>query len=418
MALIVQKYGGSSVADAVCLRRVAKRIMMSRKKGHSVVVVVSAMGDTTDDLIELAAKVAEAPSEREMDMLLSTGEQVSAALLAMALHSMGADAVSLTGPQAGISTDTMHGKAKIMGIDPRRVLKHLKEGRVVIVTGFQGLAPSMDVATLGRGGSDATAVALAAALKADRCQIFTDVDGVYSADPRIVKDARKLDEIAYDEMLELASLGARVLMSRSVEFGKKYGVELEVLSSFTMAPGTVVRRKVKLMEDIVVRGVSVDTNQAKITISGLPDKPGVAARLFGELAGRNINIDVIVQNVGDHGHAVISFTTAADDLPKIKKVISEVAAKMGVTDIKINKDVAKVSIVGVGMQGQSGVAFRMFKTLAENRINILMISTSEIKISVIIRKKFADKSMVALHKAFGLNGKSGASRKPRRARSA
>ncbi len=418
MALIVQKYGGSSVADPVCIRRVAKRIFMSRKKGHSVVVVVSAMGDATDDLIELAAKVADAPSDREMDMLLSTGEQVSAALLAMALHSLGADAVSLTGPQAGISTDAMHGKAKIMGIKPRRVLKHLKEGRVVIVTGFQGLAPSEDVATLGRGGSDATAVALAVVLKADRCQIFTDVDGVYSADPRVVKDARKLDEIAYDEMLELASLGARVLMSRSVEFGKKYGVELEVLSSFTMAPGTVVRRKVKRMEDIVVRGVSVDKEQAKVTISGLPDKPGVAARLFGELAGKGINIDVIVQNVGDHGRAVISFTTAADDMSKMKKVISEVASKMGVKEIEIDRDVAKVSIVGVGMQGHSGVAFRMFKTLAENHINIMMISTSEIKVSVIIRKKFADKSMIALHKAFGLNRKAGASGKQRRARSA
>ncbi len=418
MALIVQKYGGSSVADPVCIRRVANRIMMSRKQGHSVVVVVSAMGDTTDDLIDLAGKVADSPSEREMDMLLSTGEQVSAALLAMALHSLGAEAVSLTGPQAGIATDAMHGKAKIMDIKPRRVQKHLREGRVVIVTGFQGLSPSEDVATLGRGGSDATAVALAAALKADRCQIFTDVDGVYSADPRVVKDARKLDEIAYDEMLELASLGARVLMSRSVEFGKKYGVELEVLSSFTMAPGTVVRRKVKNMEDIVVRGVSADKNQAKVTISGLPDKPGVAARLFGELAGKGINIDVIVQNVGDHGRAVISFTTAADDLPKMQKVIGEISAKMGVKGVEIDRDVAKVSIVGVGMQGHSGVAFKMFKTLADNHINILMISTSEIKISVIIRKQFADKAMLALHKMFGLGRKTGSSRKPRRTRTA
>lgn len=405
MALIVQKYGGSSVASPEFIRRVARRILASRKKGNSLVVVVSAMGDTTDDLIKLANKVAPSPSDRELDMLLSTGEQASAALLAMALYSLGLDSVSLTGPQAGISTDAMHGRARIIGIDPRRIRKHLKEGRVVIVSGFQGLTPFNDVATLGRGGSDTTAVALAAALKADRCQIFTDVDGVYSADPRIVKKASKLDEISYDEMLELASLGANVLMSRSVEFGKKYGVELEVLSSFTTAPGTIVRGDMKRMEDIVVRGVAVDKNQAKITISGVADKPGVAARLFGELAGGNVNIDVIVQNIAERGRANISFTTSGDGLSKTRKIISSAARKMNAKSIEIDRDIAKVSIVGVGMQGHSGVAFRMFKTLAEKHINILMISTSEIKISVIIRKGSADKAAVALHKAFGLDRK-------------
>lgn len=407
MALIVQKFGGSSVANADCIRRVARRVMASRKKGNSIVVVVSAMGDTTDDLIGLARQITDLPSERELDMLLSTGEQVSAALLAMALHAMGSDAVSLTGPQAGISTDAMHGKAKIMAISPQRVLKHLKEGRIVIVTGFQGLTPSNDIATLGRGGSDTTAVALAAALKADRCQIFTDVEGVYSADPRIVSQARKLGEIAYDEMLELASLGARVLMSRSVEFGKRYGVELEVLSSFTTAPGTIVRGEVKRMEDVVVRGVSADKSQVKVTLSGLPDRPGVAARLFGELAGGNINIDMIVQNIGARGRADISFTASADDLPRTTKIIHAAARKVAVKTIEVDEDIAKVSIVGVGMRGHSGVAFQMFKTLADNHINILMISTSEIKISVIIRKKFANKAMIALHKAFGLHEKRG-----------
>ncbi|MBI2437756.1 MAG: aspartate kinase, partial [Lentisphaerae bacterium] len=280
MGLIVQKFGGSSVADAACIRRVAARVLQTQRRGHKVVVIVSAMGDTTDDLIALAQQITATPSDREMDMLMSTGEQVSVAMLAMALHALGADAVSLTGPQAGIFTDGMHRKAKIRGINPRRIWKHLKAGQIVIVAGFQGQTPKRDIATLGRGGSDTTAVALAAALKADRCQIFTDVEGVYSADPRIVKRARKLDEIAYDEMLELASLGAKVLMARSVEFAKKYGVELEVLSSFSKAPGTIVKEEVKSMEDIIVRGVSADKDQAKITLGGVPDRPGVAARLF------------------------------------------------------------------------------------------------------------------------------------------
>ena len=403
MGLIVQKFGGSSVANPECIRRVARRIMEMRRRGHSVVVVVSAMGDTTNELIKLAYQIIPAPSDREMDMLMSTGEQVSVALLAMALHAMGAKAVSLTGPQAGIFTDAMHRKAKIMGIEPKRIFQHLKENRIVIVAGFQGLTPSKDIATLGRGGSDTTAVALAAALKADRCQIFTDVDGVYSADPRIVKRARKLDEIAYDEMLELASLGARILMSRSVEFAKKYGVELEVLSSFSKTPGTLVKEEVRCMEDIVVRGVSADTEQAKITLSGVPDKPGIAARFFGQLSGASINIDMIVQNIGDHGLADISFTIPVEDLARTHQVIRAAAKKVGVKAVKVDKAIAKISIVGVGMRGHSGVAFRMFKTMAARKINILMISTSEIKISLLISKSMAKRAMIALHKEFGLD---------------
>ncbi len=403
MGLFVQKFGGSSVADPERIRRVAERVLDMRRRGHAVVVVVSAMGDTTDDLIKLAHQITAAPSDREMDMLMATGEQVSVALLAMALHARGADAVSLTGPQAGISTDTMHRKAKILRIDPRRISRHLRKGQVVIVAGFQGLTPSQDIATLGRGGSDTTAVAIAAALKADRCQIFTDVDGVYSADPRIVKRARKLDEIAYDEMLELASLGARVLMSRSVEYAKKYGVELEVLSSFARTPGTRVKEEVQSMEDVVVRGVSADTEETKVTLSGLPDKPGIAARLFGKLAGAGVNIDMIVQNIGAHGLADISFTVPNEDVAKTRQVVRAAASSVGVKDIKVDGDIAKVSIVGVGMRGHSGVAFRMFKTLAAEGINILMISTSEIKVSVLIRKAQVDRAMVALHQAFGLD---------------
>lgn len=402
MALIVQKFGGSSVANPECIQRVAGRVLEVKKKGNDVVVIVSAMGDTTDDLIKLAHQITPEPSDREMDMLMSTGEQVSVALLAMALHRMGADAVSLTGPQAGIRTDSMHRKAKIMGINPKRVLEHLKEGHIVIVAGFQGLTPSQDIATLGRGGSDTTAVALAAALKADCCQIFTDVEGVYSADPRIVKEARKLDEISYDEMLELASLGARVLMSRSVEFAKKYGVQMEVLSSFTKKPGTIVKEEVKSMEDVIVRGVSADKDQVKVTIEGVPDRPGVAARIFKELAGASINIDMIIQNSSASGLADISFTVPEEDLGRTKSLMRSVSKAIGFKAINVDNDIAKVSIVGVGMRGHSGVAFQMFKALAGQSINILMISTSEIKISVIIRKKFVNLAMKTLHRVFKL----------------
>jgi aspartate kinase len=405
MALIVQKYGGSSVADVECMRRVAKRIIATRDAGNQVVVVVSAMGDTTDELIELARQINPEPDEREMDALLATGEQVSSALLTMALHALGAPAVSMTGPQAGIHTDDVHTKAKIRALKPRRLLAHLKKGRIVVVAGFQGLNPHDDIATLGRGGSDTTAVALAAAIKADRCQILKDVEGVYTANPRIVPDARKLDEITYDEMLELASMGAEVLQSRAVEFAKNYGVTLEVMSSFVEKPGTIVREEVKNMEDIVVRGVASDKNQAKVTVKGLEDKPGVAAHMFTELARKNINVDMIVQNVSDRGETDITFTVPRGDLAKTHRAVEAMQSDLGAKAILVDEDIAKVSIVGVGMRSHSGVAARMFDALARQRINIEMIATSEIKISVVIRKNEADKAVQALHKAFELGKK-------------
>lgn len=405
MALIVQKYGGSSVADVECMRRVAKRILKTRDEGNQVVVVVSAMGDTTDDLIELAKKINPDPDEREMDALMATGEQISSAVLTMALHALGADAVSMTGPQAGIYTDAVHTKAKIRALKPKRLLAQLKKGRIVVVAGFQGLNPNEDIATLGRGGSDTTAVALAAAIKADRCQILKDVEGVYTANPRIVPDARKVDEIAYDEMLELASMGAEVLQSRAVEFAKNHGVVLEVMSSFVEKPGTLVREEVKNMEDIVVRGVASDKNQSKVTVKGLEDKPGVAALMFTELARKNINVDMIVQNVSEKGETDITFTVPRGDLAKTQRAVEALQADLGAKAIVVDEDIAKVSIVGVGMRSHSGVAARMFEALAKQKINIEMIATSEIKISVVIRKGDADKAVQVLHKAFELGKK-------------
>jgi aspartate kinase len=402
MSLLVQKYGGTSVADAECMRRVANRIRKCREKGNEVVVVVSAMGDTTDRLVELAAQVNSDPSEREMDMLLSTGEQVSVAVLTMALHAMNVDAVSMTGPQAGIETDAVHTKAKIMGIKPDRMRGYLDEGKVVIVAGFQGLTPNADIATLGRGGSDTTAVALAAALKADRCQIFTDVDGVYTTDPRVVSEARKLDEVSYDEMLELASLGAKVLQSRAVEFAKKYGVELEVLSSFEDMPGTIIKEEVEKMEEIVVRGVAADKGEAKITLQGVPDKPGVAAGIFKEIAAANINVDMIVQNVSEQGFTDVSFTVSSGDLSKTKKTVEKLIEEIGARGVTYDEEIAKISIVGVGMRSHTGIANTMFSTLADENINIEMISTSEIKISVVVLKEHADRAVQVLHKAFEL----------------
>ncbi len=398
MGLIVQKYGGSSVADAACMQRVAARIKKTRDAGHRVVVVVSAMGDTTDDLIALAKQVHADPREREMDMLMASGEQISAAVLSMALHAIGVEAVAMSGPQAGIRTDEVHLKAKIREINPKRIVAQLKAGRVVVVAGFQGLNPNEDIATLGRGGSDTTAVALAAALKADRCQILKDVDGVFTANPRVEPKARKLDEISYDEMLELASLGAEVLQSRAVEFAKKYGVVLEVVSSFHEKPGTLVREEVKDMEDIVVRGVAADKGQAKVTVSSVADRPGVAAALFKALAGAHINVDMIVQNVSAQGRTDITFTVPQTELAKARKVL----AAQQHDDVTVDEEIAKVSIVGVGMKSHSGVAFRMFDALAKADINIGMIATSEIKISVVIRRAQADKAVQVLHKVFGL----------------
>ncbi|HMP76221.1 MAG TPA: aspartate kinase [Kiritimatiellia bacterium] len=405
MGLIVQKYGGSSVADVDCMRRVAQRILKTRDAGNQVVVVVSAMGDTTDDLIDLAKKINPEPDEREMDALMATGEQISSTVLTMALHHLGAEAVSMTGPQAGIFTDGVHTKAKIRALKPKRLLAQLKKNRIVVVAGFQGLNPNEDIATLGRGGSDTTAVALAAAIKADRCQILKDVEGVYTANPRIVTDARKVDEIVYDEMLELASMGAEVLQSRAVEFAKNHGVTLEVMSSFVEKPGTVVRAEVKNMEDIVVRGVASDKNQAKVTVKGLEDKPGVAATMFTELARKSINVDMIVQNVSEKGETDITFTVPRGDLAKTRRVVEGMQSELGAKAVTEDEDIAKVSIVGVGMRSHSGVAARMFEALAKQRINIEMIATSEIKISVVIRKGEADKAVQVLHKAFELGKK-------------
>ncbi len=403
MALYVQKYGGSSVADADCIKAVARRILRTRQAGHEVVVVVSAMGDATDELIALAKHVTANPDAREMDMLLATGEQVSVALLAMALHELGAKAVSMTGPQAGILAEPFHRKAKILDVRPRRIVDAVKEGNIVIVAGFQGLNACEDIVTLGRGGSDMTAVALAWALNADRCQFYKDVTGVFTADPRVVPDARKLDEISYDEMLELASMGAEVLQSRSVEFAKNHGVRLEVLSSFEDKPGTLVKEEAGAMEDIVVRGVAADKKQAKVTILKVPDRPGIAAGIFKALARANINVDMIVLNVSRQGQlADISFTVPIADIEQSLKVVESVVPSVSSSGVTHDEDIAKVSIVGLGMRSHSGIAARMFSTLAENGIDIHMISTSEIKISVVIPKAQSDSAVRLLHKEFGL----------------
>jgi aspartate kinase len=403
MSLIVQKYGGTSVANPERIKNVATRVAQYRAQGDQIVVVVSAMSGVTDNLIKLAKEIMPLPSEREMDVLLATGEQTTIALTAMALHAIGVSAVSLTGAQAGIVTDGVHTKAKIQNITPKRIHELLKAGSVVIVAGFQGQTPEGQITTLGRGGSDLTAIALAAALKADLCQIYTDVDGVYTADPRIVPGARKLAEISYDEMLELASLGAKVMQSRSVEFAKKFGVVFEVRSSLNQNPGTLVKEETKNMEDVVIRGVSLDKNQAKVTLVGVPDHPGVAARIFKALADAAINVDMIVQNVS-HGAGTpatdLSFTVDKPDLLKARKVIDGLKGEIGFQAANANEKIGKLSIVGVGMRSHSGVAAKMFETLAKEGINIDMISTSEIKISVVIDLAKGEAAMKSVHAAF------------------
>ena len=403
MALIVQKYGGTSVGNPDRIKNVARRVVEYRQRGDQIVVVVSAMSGETDRLINLAKGIMPLPSEREMDMLLATGEQTTIALTAMALHSIGLPAASLTGAQAGIVTDGVHTKARIQNITPKKVHALLDAGNVVIVAGFQGETSEGHITTLGRGGSDLTAIALAAALKADLCQIYTDVDGVYTADPRIVKDARKLAEISYDEMLELAGAGAKVMQSRSVEFAKKFGVVFEVRSSLNENPGTIVKEETKSMEDVVIRGVALDKNQAKVTLVGVPDQPGVAARIFKALADANINVDMIVQNVS-HGTGSpatdISFTTDKADLLKASKVIAGLKAEIGFREAIADEKIGKLSIVGVGMRSHSGVAAKMFETLANEGVNIGMISTSEIKISVVIDLAKGEQAMKAVHTAF------------------
>jgi aspartate kinase len=403
MALIVQKFGGTSVGNTERIKNVAARVAKYRSQGDQVVVVVSAMSGVTDNLIKLAKEIMPLPSEREMDMLLATGEQTTIALTAIALHALGIDAVSMTGAQAGIVTDGVHTKAKIQNITPKQVHAVLDSGKVVIVAGFQGQTSEGQITTLGRGGSDLTAIAQAAALKADLCQIYTDVDGVYTADARVVKTAKKLPEISYDEMLELASLGAKVMQSRSVEFAKKFGVIFEVRSSLNDNPGTIVKEETKSMEDVVIRGVSLDKNQAKVTLVGVPDKPGVAAQTFKALADAAINVDMIVQNVS-HGAGApstdISFTVDKPELLKATKVIDRMKAEVGLREVIADENIGKLSIVGVGMRSHPGVAAKMFETLAQNRVNIDMISTSEIKISVVIDLKRGDEAYRAVHAAF------------------
>jgi aspartate kinase len=402
MAVIVQKYGGTSVGSPDRIKNVARRVLATQQEGNKVVAVVSAMSGVTDSLIKLAKEIHTEPNEREMDMLLATGEQTTIALLAMALHALGAKAVSLTGAQAGIVTDGIHTKAKIANITPKRVHELLDEGNIVIIAGFQGTTPEGYITTLGRGGSDLSAIAIAAAVKADVCQIYTDVDGVYTSDPRIVPNARKLNEISYDEMLELAALGSKVMQARSVEFAKKFGVVFEVRSSFNNNPGTIVKEETSKMEDVVIRGVAVDKNQAKVTIAGVPDKPGVAAKVFKTIADANINIDVIVQNVSEKGSTDISFTVAANEADKAAKVLQPVVREIGAREATSTSNIAKLSVVGIGMRSHPGVAAKIFETLADNGININMISTSEIKISVIIALKDAEKGTCAIHDVFGL----------------
>jgi aspartate kinase len=403
MSLIVQKYGGTSVGDAERIKNVARRVSESRARGHQIVVVVSAMGGVTDNLIKLARQIMDAPPEREMDVLLATGEQTTIALTAMALQAIGVPAVSLTGAQAGIVTDGVHTKAKIKNITPRETHRLLDAGNVVIVAGFQGQTLGGQITTLGRGGSDLTAIAMAAALKADLCQIYTDVDGVYTSDPRIVPDARKLPEISYDEMLELAGSGAKVMQLRSVEIAKKFGVVFEVRSSLNDNPGTIVKEETRSMEEIVVRGVALDKNQAKFTLVGVPDRPGVAAKVFRALADGAISVDMIVQNISHGAEAPLtdlSFTVDKPDVQKARTAIESLKSEVGFQDVAIDERIAKLSVVGVGMRTHSGVAAKMFETLARAGINIEMISTSEIKISVLIELSKGEQAVRAVHEAF------------------
>ena len=402
MALIVQKYGGTSVGSIERIHRVADRVQQAVKDGHRVVVVLSAMSGETDRLLKLAHEVAALPDERELDMLLSTGERVTIALLAMELRGRGVDARSFTGRQVGIMTDSAHTKARITRVAAERLREALERGVVPVVAGFQGINEHSDVTTL-RGGSDLTAVALAGALKADRCVIFTDVDGVYTTDPNIVPTARRIDRIAYEEMLEMASLGAKVLQSRSVEFAAKYNVPLEVNSSFKEGKGTLVKREDADMEAVAVSGITGDRNQAKITLVGVPDKPGIAARLLGPVAKANILVDMIIQNVSHESLTDFSFTIPRVDVKKAMPIIQATAKDIGAKSVSVTEAIAKVSLVGVGMRSHSGVAAKMFDVLSHEGVNIMMISTSEIKISCVIDEKYMEWAMRALHAAFGLD---------------
>ena len=403
MALIIQKYGGTSVGSIERIHRVADRVARTQGEGHRVVVVLSAMSGETDRLLKLAQEATPAPDERELDMLLSTGERVTIALLAMELRGRGINARSYTGRQVGIVTDSAHTKARIARVTADRIREALEAGEIPVVAGFQGINERSDVTTLGRGGSDLSAVALAAALKADRCIIFTDVDGVYTADPNIVPTAKRIEKISYEEMLEMASLGAKVLQTRSVEFAAKFSVPVEVNSSFKEGKGTLVTKEDVDMEAVAVAGVTGDRNQAKITIIGVPDRPGVAARIFIAVADAHINVDMIIQNISQAGTTDLSFTVPRADLKKAVPLIESVAKDIDANSVSVTEAIAKVSLIGVGMRSHSGVAAKMFEVLSREGINIMMISTSEIKISCVIEEKYVELAMRALHTAFGLD---------------
>ena len=406
MGIIVQKFGGSSVADATKIKNVAKRIARIHEQGHAIVVVVSAMGDTTDNLIRLAHEISIDPPERELDMLLSTGEQVSIALLAMAVSELGYQAISLTGTQVGIITSGFYSNARIKSINKERVLSELERGRIVILAGFQGVTIDNEITTLGRGASDTTAVAIAATLGADRCEIYTDVEGVYTADPRIVPNARKHDQITYDEMLEMARLGAKVLHSRCVELAKKFDVHLCVRSSFSEAEGTMVVKEDEMIEEVVVSAVTSDKDQAKVSLFGVPDKPGIAARIFQAVADAHISIDMIIQTTNPGGTADLAFTVAEKDLQPTIKIIEGLKDQVGFTNVSPDKNIAQVSLVGIGMKSHVGIAARMFQALADADINIQMISSSEITISCVIDESETERAVRTIHDRFELGGTS------------
>ncbi|HEU0210356.1 MAG TPA: aspartate kinase [Candidatus Udaeobacter sp.] len=402
MRLVVQKYGGTSVGTPERIRNVAQRIVDTQRQGCRVVAVVSAMAGVTDELSKLAKTISPQPTKRELDVLLSTGERAAAALTVMAINALGGTAISLTGAEAGILTDGNHTKARIANISPRQIHELLADDYIVVVAGFQGQTPELEVTTLGRGGSDLTAIALAGALNADACQIFTDVDGVFTCDPRIVKDAEKLNEVSYDELLEMAGGGAKVMQSRAVEFAKKFGVEFEVQSSFGQSAGTVAREETPSMEDIVVRGISLDRHQAKLSVAGVQDKPGIVARIFSDIGAAHIIVDMIVQNASIDGTTDISFTIHEDELENARTILMPVLSELGAKRLNTASGVAKLSVVGIGMRSHSGVAARLFSCLGRAGINIQMVSTSEIKIAVIIDEKQAERAARLIHAEFGL----------------
>ncbi len=402
MRLIVQKYGGTSVGSPERIRNVARRLVETQREGCSVVAVISAMAGVTDDLIKLANEMSPDPTKRELDILLATGEHAASALTAMAVNALGAKAISLTGAEAGILTDPIHTKARIANISPKQIQELLAENYIVIVAGFQGQSAEGETTTLGRGGSDLTAIALAAALNADACQIFTDVEGVFTCDPRVVTDAKKLDEVAYDELLEMASAGSKVMQSRAVEFAKKFGVEFEVLSSLRTTTGTITKEATPSMEDVVIRGVSLDRHQAKLTIAGVRDEPGVAGRIFSNIAAAHIIVDMIVQNASIGGTTDISFTIHEDELEDARKILMPVVSEVGAKRLNTVSGVAKLSVVGIGMRSHSGVAARLFECLGRHGINIQLVSTSEIKIAVVIKEGDVERAAQLTHEEFGL----------------